>query len=276
VYILVTAIVLIASLSLISNGASVQLSTDVLTTDKKQVNVIDMAFQKAPSTLKTPVQQFQCDVFYAYIGKSNSTNGFYDTNGIYEYPITQYPSAVYLNITRVSSSSTESCDVKFEIYLIGITADKGPAEKYIWLEGTNYNATFSDFDKATSAADYVDDLIDRRTITGQGGHFKFNWTVGTSVAKGCIGSIGHYTTSPSKLGLWSAGQPDTISVSISLLGWITMDGDSISTTANSATDNNSLEIQLQKIENGFIYNKIVPADQLMRLSQSDLFNPAAP
>jgi hypothetical protein len=140
----------------------------------------------------------------------------------------------------------------------------------IWREGTNYNHKFSDFNKVQSAATHVDDLIDRRTLTGQGGHFKFNWTTATSVVGGCIGSIARYTSNPSKLGLWSAGQPDTVTVNIRILGWITINGDSISTTTNAANTNNILEIQLQKFENGFLYNVLVPTDQL---SQIDLLQP---
>jgi len=271
VCILVTAILIIASLSFISNVAPTQSSTVALATDERQVNAIDVTTQTVPSASKLfTQQQFQCDVVYAYVGKSNSSNVFGDFNGLLEYPLSQYPSAVYLNFTRVSNASTEFCDTKFEVYLIEITTDKGPAEKYIWLEGTNYNHTFSDFNKVQSAATHVDDLIDRRTLTGQGGHFKFNWTTATSVVGGCIGSIARYTSNPSKLGLWSAGQPDTVTVNIRILGWITINGDSISTTTNAANTNNILEIQLQNLENGFIYNKLVPDDQL---SQMDLFNP---
>jgi hypothetical protein len=263
-FILITAI-FIACFTLISKAAPAQ-SLAEFTSVTEQGNATDI---NAETSLSTE-QQFQCNVVYAYIGKGNLSD-VTTTNGMQENPLSQYPSAVYFNFTHISNPLKELCDVKVEVYLIEIVSNKGPTEKYLWLEGTNCNSTFSDFNKTQLViAKHVDELIDRRTLSGQGGHFKFNWIVGTSVIGGCVGSIGKYSSAPSNLGLWSGGKPDTISVNIRILGWITINGDSVSTTANDQKNTNVKRINFQNFNNGFIYNKIVPNDQL---SQVDLFNP---
>jgi hypothetical protein len=72
----------------------------------------------------------------------------------------------------------------------------------------------------------------------------------------------------SNLGLWSAGQPDAIFLSVRRLGWISVNGNSTSTTLASAE--NIVQVQLEKFGDGFLYNKIVPED---KLSQIDPLNP---
>jgi hypothetical protein len=233
----------------------------------EQVN----AYEINTATSLSPEQEFHCDIIYAYVGKGNSSI-VTANNGIEEHQYSQYPTAVYFNFTHISDPKNEVCDVKVEIYLIQIVSNKGPTEKYIWLEGTNHNPSFSDFNKTQlTIAKNVDKLIDRRTVDGQGGHFKFNWTLGTSILGGCAGSIGMYTDAPSNQGLWRNGKPDAVSVDISVLGWITLNGDSVSISPNSQKDAKVTQISFQTYGDGFIINKIVPTDQLSKID--DLFNP---
>jgi hypothetical protein len=231
------------------------------------INSVDHGF---PLNERIPEQQFHCDVIYAYVGKGNTTNSCYDLSGKAEYPLSQYPSAIYLNFTRLTNSTSNSNEAELEVYLFEITTDRNVTEKYVWIEGTNTNSSFSDFSKVQLAAIHINDLIDRRYITGQGGHFLYNWTVGKSIVGGCIGSIGCYTSNPSTQGLWSLGKPNTLSVNVRLLGWIAVNQNSAFSIANIAPVSNVLEVQLTDFNDGFIHNKTIPSNQL---SEMDLFNP---
>lgn len=84
---------------------------------------------------------FDINVVYAYAGPGNSSS--HSHFGMTVYPQTLYPSTVYLNFTRVSNVETESCDAKFEVYLIQISSDKGSTETYAYSEGTNYNPSLA-------------------------------------------------------------------------------------------------------------------------------------
>ena len=111
------------------------------------------------------------------------------------------------------------------------------------------------------------------TINGRGGHFRFNWTTSTTILGGFVGSLGTYSSKPSELSLWNAGEPNSISVSVRRLGWIVANDSSILTFTNTERDENVAQIHLQKFGDGFIYNKIIPADELLQI---DLFKPPIP
>lgn len=212
---------------------------------------------------------FNVDVAYAFVGKGPYEAPHSHFDGILHYPKSQYPSAVYLNVTHASTAEIESCDAVIEVYLIQIITDKGPIEKYAWFEGTNYNHSFSD-SELTSLTSRIYDLVDLSTINGVRGHFRFNWTDNKSILGGKVGSFGSYSSRPSGLGLWSAGKPNTISVTVHRIGRITLNEGSIS--VRSDTTSAKATFQLENYEEGFLSNKIVPVDNL---SQIDLFQPLA-
>lgn len=269
---IIVSMLLIASLSCYFSNTPAKGSivpSNMETTDNTTIN--QTSSETYDSTTMNLQQLFHCDILYAYVGKGSSTTQLRDFPKNTEYPLSQYPSAIYFNFTKIGIDNDDA-DAKFEVYLINIVTDKGLGEKYIWLEGTNINSSFSNLKQAQSITAHIDDLIDTRTTTGQGGHFKFNWTIGTSAVGGCTGSIGHYTNHPSKLGLWSAGQPDSIAVNISVIGWIILKGDCISTIPNNAVSNSFQQINLQRFENGFVHNEIISSSQLSL--EKNLFNPA--
>jgi len=276
--ILLTVTVFIVSFSLVSSASLFHPTAALSAITEQETIAPATTTQTSPSPIEQPTQwmdskqQFHCDVIYAYVGRGNS-EATHSLFGVPMYPKSQYPSIVYFNFTHVSNAEIESCDVEFEVYLIQISADKGPTENYTYIEGTNYRLSNRNSDLLTSLASHVKDLVDVRTINGRGGHFRFNWTTNTPITGGYVGSLGSYTNRPSGLGLWSAGEPKTISVSVRRIGWIIAKGSSISTFANTARDENITQIQLQKFGDGFIYNKIVPAD---KLSQINPFEPPIP
>jgi hypothetical protein len=211
--------------------------------------------------------QFDVEVAYAYVGPGDSSS--HSHFGTPMYPVTLYPSVIYFNFTHVSSAETESCDAKIEVYLIRISSDKGPTENYTFSEGTNYNPSFDPHMLTSTNIDpLIETMIDTRTTSGGGDEFSFNLTTNKSFLGGSIGSYGSYGSGTSGFGLWSAGQPDAIFVSVRRLGWITLNGTSTFATFASAED--IVQVQLEKFGDGFLYNKIVPED---KLSQIDPFHP---
>lgn len=70
--------------------------------------------------------------------------------------------------------------------------------------------------------------------------------------------------------MWSAGQPDAISITIYRLGYVTMTNGAISVYSDKAASNALTQIQLQTYSDGFLNNKVVATN---KLSQIDLFHP---
>jgi len=264
IYILLTASVFIVLLSLISSafplnqpkGVSVPASHSSLASE-----------QPTQSLVAKP--QFDIEVLYAYVGRGPVEAPHSHFDGVLMYPRSQYPSIVYFNITHLSNSVTESCDAKMEVYLIQITSDTGCTENFTYVEATNYNPAFSDLNALSSR---IHDLIEPDTTLGPYGFFSFNLTTNQSILGHRVGSIGSYTSNPSGLGLWSAGEPNTITVSIRRIGWITSNGIS-SSTIRDASSETIAQVQLEKFGDGFIYNTIVSQ---RKLSQIDLYLPPIP
>lgn len=273
--ILLTTTVLIVSFSLVSSASLVSQPTASITPTELQAIMPVQTSQTSslsvqPTQLPKSKPQFNIDVAYVFVGKGLSEAPHSHFDGVLHYPKSQYPSAVYFNVTRASSAETESCDALIEVYLIQIISDKGPIENYTYFEGTNYNPSFSDSNALTSLTARINDLIDPGTTSGVRGHFRFNWTYNVSVLGGEVGSLGSYSSRPSGLGLWSAGKPNTISVTVRRIGCLTLNGSSTSIRADAASANDVVQVQLQKFGDGFLYNKIVPADKLLQI---DLFQP---
>ena len=136
--------------------------------------------------------------------------------------------------------------------------------------GTNYNSSFSRSDKSALVA-YVDNLVDHNLYKENSGIFEFNWTANTSILSSTTGSVGWYTSSHNRsAGLYSAGIPNAISVTVYRIGYLTMSNGSVSIFKDSATNNVKASAQLGNYGDGFLYNKLVPPAEL---PQTDLFYP---
>lgn len=263
VIILLAATVFIASLSLVSSAASNSQFASITPIEHQEVMLVRTSQKSLPS-------QFNVDIAYAYVGKGppEAPHGHFgwDKN----YPVSLYPSVIYFNVTYVSSAMPVLCDALIEVFLIQIISDKGPIESYAYFEGTNYVPSFSDSELALLTA-HIYDLLDLNSVDGVMGHFRFNWTEGKSVFGGQVGSFGSYSSNPPELGLWSAGKPNAIYVKICRIGYVTIKGDSISVCVDTISANT---LQLPKFGDGFLYNKIVSADKMLKNDlQTDLFQP---
>lgn len=223
--------------------------------------------QTSEPTATTP--NFNLDIAYAFVGQGPPNASYTDNDGRVMSPASQYPSAVYLNVTRLPKASTGLCDAIIELFVVKISSDKGSIENYAYFDGTNIKSSFSD-DELTELTNHVYDLIDLDAVDGVSGNFCFNWTTAQSILSQKIGSYGSYNNYKTGLGLWSAGQPDAISITIYRLGYVTMTNGAISVYSDKAASNALTQIQLQTYSDGFLNNKVVATN---KLSQIDLFHP---
>jgi hypothetical protein len=218
--------------------------------------------------------QFGVNIAYAYVGPRK--DHFICQNPLQDkIPVATlnaeslYPVLIYLNITHISNAEVKSCDAKLTVYLVQLSANTGATESYLYVEGTNYDPAFSDLSPLSS---HISDFDEAYTSNGLSGGFIFNWTVNTSNLGGRIGSCGSYSSKSSGLGLWSAGEPNTIIVSVHRIGSISADGESVSAAADVDSEN-LVQVPLERYGDGFIYNTIVSQQ---KLSQIDVFNPPIP
>ncbi len=176
-----------------------------------------------------------------------------------------------------------SADARIEYYNIDVTSDKGLVESICWFVGTVLNDNES---SSFSFQEFIQKIhFARNNLFGNdtfgipspngyardrnGGMLRNNWEAGLSllwrVGNAGSGTTGHSGTSDLVSAIREA---ETLSISISKVGWVTISNNS---TAVTLVDNEVVEeIQLQKYGDGFIYNTIVPEEQLATI---DLMNP---
>ncbi len=252
--------------------AAIYASTQ-LTKTGKPVNRVESSIESAG-----PESYFQVKIAYAYAGPLPPEKASYVDPKTNETMVhtSNYPSAVFLDFTAIPDM-TSSCDGVIVAYGVKIVADTGSTEYYGWSVGTaNYSAfTQDDFATLTS---YRGDMVYHSKYRSIGGTFNYNWAADKSILSHTIGSVGTYSmkkgfTQPSLYGLSSAGIPNAISVEVYRIGYITMTNGSVTIHEDTVTDNKPIAYaQLSKYEGGFIYNNLLPTEQL---SQIDLFHPTS-
>jgi hypothetical protein len=225
-----------------------------------------------------PESYFQVKIAYAYVGPLPPEKASYvdpKTNKTMVH-VSNYPSAVFLDFTAIPSM-TGSCDAVIVAYGVKIVADTGPTEYYAWSVGTANYSVFTPEDFATLTR-YIGDILYPSTYRAIGGTFSYNWAADKSILSHTIGSVGTYSTNnmftqSSLYGLSSGGIPNAISVEVYQLAYITMTNGSVTIHEDTVTDNKPVAYaQLSNYEGGFIYNNIVPTEQL---PQIDLFHPTS-
>jgi hypothetical protein len=207
-------------------------------------------------------QLLSVELTYAYI-EQNATNP--------EIPVVNY--FVASNITRVSED-VDSCDAKLLVYLVkfysdnGFTLNLGMFENIIYNSDLVYlpeseNETSEDpifnptrlFDPLVNA-----DFFNDSQPIASGGTSGI-WIIGESMTHGMSG-VHHVGNS-------SFGDVETMSVQVSLLGWIALRGNFTDTVILEEPEVVA-EAQLEKFGDGFLYNTIIPEDEL---SDFDPLNP---
>jgi hypothetical protein len=262
--------VAIAALMVFSLFATIYASTN-LVLPGKPVDRVTPSIESAG-----PESYFEVEIAYAYAGSLQSDKTSYVDPITNETMVhaSKYPSAVFLDFTAIPAM-TSSCDAVIAAYGVKIIADTGPTEYYGWSAGTaDYNVfTQDDFATLTS---YRGELIYNSIYRSRGGTFSYNWTADRTFLSHTIGSVGMYRTNSTfaqqnRFDLSSAGTPNSISVEVYRVGYITMTNGSVTIHKDTVTDNKPIaSAQLSTYEGGFIYNNIVPTEQL---PQIDLFHP---
>ena len=185
--------------------------------------------------------------------------------------VSQYPSIVVFNITRVPGVKITACEAVIEVYGVHITTDKGEVENLGYIVGTNCSSDFFPSSELPSFLPHINDLIDKRIYSTVKGDLCFNWTDNTSILSRKVGSVCCYSTQNSSLGLWSAGKPNEISVTVNRIGYITLNNGSVS-IYKDAVINTATIVQLSNQDDGFLHNSLVPAAEM---PQTNLFDPTA-
>jgi len=207
--------------------------------------------------------QFNVDVIYAYAGPEISNKPVHDFNGIPMHHESLYPDIVYLNFTHVSNAEKEACEAEIEVYQIQLTADTGIQESHICFFGTNYATNFPVISNATSR---IEALMGTQHYEDISGVFKLSMSTNESLWFK-VGSLDSTTSKPSGLGLWKAGEPKLIIISVQRIGSIALDG--MVSSIRQAKTEEAVTVSLENSGQGFIYN-IIPKDKML---QTDVFHP---
>ena len=223
--------------------------------------------------------QFKLNIDYAYVGQGSPNASYKAANGALMAPVTDYPSAIILNVTRLPGNQIAACDAIMEVYKLQITTDTGAVENHCYNIGTNYNASISTED-LSKLFDHVADLSSLSGSMDTRGNFGLNWAQNTSKLSHSVGSIGCYSnltncianTDDKADGLWCAGVPKAISVTVQRIGYITISDGSVSVYKDSSPNDITNTKQLSMYGNGFLYNNLISA---AKLQQTDLFHPSS-
>jgi hypothetical protein len=177
------------------------------------------------------------------------------------------------NLTRLSED-IDPCDAKFMIYRVKFYSDNGFFGNLGMYEGIIYNSDLVLLPKSENETDdrltYIRGLLwdifknaesfgDYQPI-GAGGSY-VTWDLGESRGQATLGVSDRWGS--------TFGEPETMSVQVSLLGWISLRGNSTDTVILEEPDVVA-EVQLEKFGDGFLYNTILPEDEL---SELDPLNP---
>jgi hypothetical protein len=182
-----------------------------------------------------------------------------------------YQYMMILNFTLEDLPTTDPYDARVEYYQIEVSSNKQQILTMNWFVGT-YNSS-STFD----THDFLDnfhlklydklDTVDYDNKTGEGnGLLKPDWAIGGSVIDPNCEVHSHGNTDlvvgvDLTTNIVSAlREAESLSITIRRIGWVTFSGDTtVVTLANNETVNH---IQLNKFGDGFLYNTIIPEEEL--------------
>ncbi|MGD2066032.1 MAG: hypothetical protein PVI43_02540 [Candidatus Bathyarchaeota archaeon] len=198
-----------------------------------------------------PEQLLDIDLTYAYIKENR-------TNSVVNFFIAS-------NITRLSED-IDPCDAKLLVYLVKFYSDNGFVENLGMFEGLIYNPEINETDTFHSFNIFeifkTDGFFGGKGLA-TGGSFG-TWNVGESRTGGSAG-------------MWhsSIGEAETMTIEVSLLGWVSFTGNSTNIVVLQEAQLVT-EVQMEKYGDGFMYNNIIPEDELADIDPSNplwnLFN----
>ena len=225
------------------------------------------AFQQIkPAASKT---QFNLYIAYAYEGKAPANDSYIATNGANMTMISQYPSVIVINSTRLPGNQIASCDAEVELYYIQLTSNTGLMEHFGYYMGTNYNPSFS-CSQLTSLTRPIYDAMAPYNFTYISGNFEINMTDNTSILSNPIGSVDCFSDVHNDQGLWNAGKPDALSVNIYRIGYLTITNGTVIYYTGASNEAATSTMQINAYGDGFLHNALKSTNEL---PQPNLFHP---
>jgi hypothetical protein len=217
------------------------------------------------------------ELTYAYI---EQTTGTYVPYGGF-LPDSENPNAtepglprtsyfVAYNLTRLTED-LDPCDAKLLVYLVKFYSDKGFVGNLGIFEGIVYNSdllTVPGSENETSEG-----LIYNTGLLFE--FFRSEEFLGAHQPFSAGGSFGTWDVGESRMGgssgFWDSSfeEPETIFANVSLLGWVALRGNSTDIVVLEEPEVVA-EVQLEKFGDGFLYNTLIPEDDL---SDFDPLNP---
>lgn len=244
-------------------------------------SVVPLAFLMSATVKATPSYElassepwFSINIPYSYwMTKDGKLDGVDVDPAIDESTLVSSQYLIALNLTLNVDTTDYPADARIEYFQIDVTSDKGPVETRSWFVGTVLNVnSFSFVDFIKNFHFSRDEWFDTDTFDihhRNGGMVQNNWAAGLSLLwrVGSAGSGTIRTSSTSNL-VSALREAETLSISVRRVGDVTF-------TANSTLvtlANNELveQVQLEKFGEGFLYNNIVPEEEL---STIDLTRP---
>ncbi len=272
----VLSVMLIASILIVTLSFASTTVFSAPTINAESETQFDFTGSKLQFKLADPETQFNVSIAYAYVGEDPTNASYAAANGALMSPVSQYPSSVVVSSTRLQGAQIASCNAEVEVYKVQLKTESGEVENHCYFIGTNYNPSFSS-SELSSLFEYVKYLSVSSGSIAVTGNFKFNLTENTPILSHPIGSVGCYCYSnnasiaENNVGLWRAGIPNSISVTVRRIGYITISNDSVIIYKDAPNNSATATEKLSNYGNGFLYNNLVP---VAKLAQTDLFRPS--
>lgn len=199
--------------------------------------------------------QFNLNIPYAYVGDywDNNSQTFSPTS-VHVFYMENFSSDINMIYTIAFNSTpkfdpkTIDADAIFEYYLIDVSSEKGLIGNLTYFTSVNCNSS-KQYDNFHFSRD--------------------QWFDSNSTDAFSIASWGNNPTLGFKCGTgtnWNhnLGEPETLFITVRRQGWVILNDNS--TVAHLANPDVILQIQLEKYGDGFLYNNIIPEDELAQIN----------
>jgi hypothetical protein len=217
-------------------------------------SIVPLAFLMSAKAEISPEEQpqFSVDMPYAYIANYWDNHSETNRTSLWAWggnsTKVNMVFTIALNATPNFDPQTVAADAIFENYQIEIVSDKGPVGNVTYSVYTNCNSS-EPFQAFNFYRDHWFDYNSTRDA-----FIMYNSINGTSII---------FKTGPGLDWNRNLGEPETLAINVRRQGWIILNSNS--TTAYLADPEPILQIQLEKFGNGFIYNNLIPEDELSKI-----------
>ena len=217
-------------------------------------SIVPLVFLMSARAETTPKPWFNINVPYAYM-KTNYTKDL----GLDVY---SYWHSIVLNFTLNPEAENEISDARFEYFEFQIYTDKEPIGNTSYYVGTNRTSTF-EFE-AESFHFMRDDRFDSNTSSGGwfAPHLNTSGLAETLIGGSVYNSPAGQNEAPKTVTV--IREAEVIFIDVRRIGFVTFNGNSTLVTLSG--DDVIQHIELKKFGDGFLYNALLPEDQLSQIN----------